>query len=95
LLDERTAIAAFFRGEYDDASSSLMAVVDQEGAGASARARLYLASSLAALVVTEGTDDGRMDTARTLMAGTGAAAALQEDRRLISPRLLALLESPR
>ena len=94
FIDERAAIAAFFSGEYGDAAASLEALIDS-GRDASARAHLYLAFSLAALVVTEGSDEGRMETARLHLANAGTTDALETDRRFLSPRLVALLENQR
>lgn len=92
VSSERDGIAAFFSGRYDEAAGTLAAVAT--GPQGSARARFYLACSLAALVLAGDRDQSDMSAARARLREAGRLDQFASDRRFISPRVLAALAIP-
>jgi tetratricopeptide (TPR) repeat protein len=85
-----TGIAAFLAGRYGDAVTLLgiTATTDPQG---SARARFYLACSLAALVLSGEREDAELVNAKATLQAAGRLDQFTADRRIISPRVLAAL----
>jgi hypothetical protein len=85
-----TGIAAFLAGRYGDAVTLLgtTATTDPQG---SARARFYLACSLAALVLSGEREDSELVNAKATLQAAGRLDQFAADRRIVSPRVLAAL----
>lgn len=91
---QRLALRQFFAGNYQQVVTMLTPA--SAGADASPRVLFYLACSQAALALLQGRQDGEeVRAARELFARVrGQLGGLAPDRRLVSPKVLELLEGP-
>jgi hypothetical protein len=88
----RAGLVAFFAGRYEEAATLLAAT---PGGPDFPRARFYLALSLAAQVLSGVGDDAGLTAAKARLREAGSLDQFNNDRRLISPRVLAALSIPR
>jgi len=88
---EQDLVASFFSGKYEEARN----IVGERlmGPGATARTKLYFSCSEAALVLTGRADPARLPYARTLYAEALKSYTVDEDLKLISPKILNLLQA--
>ena len=86
----RNGLLAYFTGDYGEAIRQFETMAQTN---APARVRLFLACARAGVVLTGGGDAVMLRTARAEYREAGGAnALLAQDRRFISPKILALLE---
>jgi tetratricopeptide (TPR) repeat protein len=87
--EERTGIRAFLRGRYSAAVSELTRLA--YSGTLSPRGRLFLACSYAALAIIDDSTAERVELARAHYR-QAMEGGVRPDRRLVSPRIITLLE---